>query len=46
MQAIEALREEQKAGNGGRTVSGMSNSIETLEGGVSVAHDMSGLIST
>lgn len=33
MQAIEALNEEQKIGNGGRTVSGIVNSIETLEGG-------------
>jgi redox-sensitive bicupin YhaK (pirin superfamily) len=33
MQAIEALNEEQKTGNGGRTVSGIVNSIETLEGG-------------
>jgi quercetin 2,3-dioxygenase len=33
MQAIKMLREEQERGNGGRTVSGIVNSIETLEGG-------------
>ncbi|HEV7745763.1 MAG TPA: pirin family protein [Pyrinomonadaceae bacterium] len=33
MQAIETLKEEQKTGNGSRTVSGVVNSIETLEGG-------------
>src|SRR2546426_1914242 len=33
MQAIEVLREEQEIGKAGRTVSGIVNSIETLEGG-------------
>jgi hypothetical protein len=33
MQAIEVLREEQETGKGSRTVSGIVNSIETLEGG-------------
>jgi redox-sensitive bicupin YhaK (pirin superfamily) len=32
MQAIKMLREEQETGNAGRTVSGIVNSIETLEG--------------
>ena len=33
MQAFEVLREEQEMGKGRRTVSGIVNSIETLEGG-------------
>jgi redox-sensitive bicupin YhaK (pirin superfamily) len=33
MQAIEVLREEQEIDKAGRTVSGIVNSIETLEGG-------------
>jgi redox-sensitive bicupin YhaK (pirin superfamily) len=33
MQAIKELREKQKTGKGGRTVAGIVNSIETLEGG-------------
>ena len=33
MQAIEALREERETGKDSRTVSGIVNSIETLEGG-------------
>jgi quercetin 2,3-dioxygenase len=33
MQSIEVLREEQATGKGSRTVSGIVNSIETLEGG-------------
>jgi quercetin 2,3-dioxygenase len=33
MQVIEELREEQETGTGSRTVSGIVNSIETLEGG-------------
>jgi len=33
MQAIEVLREKQASGKAGRTVSGIVNSIETLEGG-------------
>ncbi len=33
MQVIKVLREEQATGNGSRTVSGIVNSIETLEGG-------------
>jgi redox-sensitive bicupin YhaK (pirin superfamily) len=33
MQAIEVLREEQTTGNDSRAVSGIVNSIETLEGG-------------
>jgi redox-sensitive bicupin YhaK (pirin superfamily) len=33
MQAFEVLREEQEIGKAGRTVSGIVNSIETLEGG-------------
>jgi redox-sensitive bicupin YhaK (pirin superfamily) len=33
MQAIEVLREQEKVSKAGRTVSGIVNSIETLEGG-------------
>ncbi len=33
MQAIEVLREEQATGRHSRTLSGIVNSIETLEGG-------------
>src|SRR5438046_6998959 len=33
MQAIEVLREKEEVGKAGRTVSGIVNSIETLEGG-------------
>src|SRR2546423_2590854 len=33
MQAIEVLEEQQETGKAGRTVSGIVNSIETLEGG-------------
>lgn len=33
MQTIEVLREEQQTASGGRTVSGIVDSIETLEGG-------------
>ena len=33
MQAIEVLKEEKETGKGSRTVSGIVNSIETLEGG-------------
>src|ERR1700704_1720327 len=33
MQAFKLLREEQEIGKAGRTVSGIVNSIETLEGG-------------
>src|SRR5256885_12644179 len=33
MQAIEVLREKEEASKAGRTVSGIVNSIETLEGG-------------
>src|SRR5436853_7700054 len=33
MQAVGMLKEQQKIGKAGRTVSGIVNSIETLEGG-------------